>query len=304
MTPWNQVTIIGVGLVGGSLGLALKKRGLARRVVGVGHREPSLQAARDCGAADEISLDPRAGVAGSDLVVLATPVGKFAEILQRAVPALEPGAVVIDVGSTKREVVASLEPLVRAPSAFVGCHPIAGSEQRGIVHARDDLFEGATCVVTPTDRTPAETLKRVVATWEGVGMVVRTLSPEVHDRLLAEVSHLPHVVASVLVQAVSDEAEPLVGPGWADTTRVASGDPPLWRDILLSNADEVVAAIDRVLGALAAFRTALSKREARRVEALLDQAKQQRDRIVSPSRVARGDRVRGTPGPSEPKRGP
>jgi prephenate dehydrogenase len=125
-------------------------------------------------------------------------------------------------------------------------------------------------------------------------MVVRTLSPEVHDCLLAEVSHLPHVVASVLVQEVSGEAEPLVGPGWADTTRVASGDPPLWRDILLSNADEVAAAIDRALGALAAFRTALSKRDARRVEALLDQAKQRRDRIV---------RVRGTPGPSEPKRG-
>jgi prephenate dehydrogenase len=294
MTPWKQATIIGVGLIGGSLGLALKKRGLARRVVGVGHRQPSLDAARAAGAADQTFLDPRDGVAGSDLVVLATPVGKFAEILERAVPGLLPGAVVIDVGSTKREVVASLEPMVPAPGAFVGCHPIAGSEQRGVAHAREDLFEGATCIVTPTGHTPADIVKRVVAIWQDVGMVVRALSPEVHDRLLADVSHLPHVVASVLVQAVSGEAESLVGPGWADTTRVASGDPGLWRDILVSNADEVAAAVERAQGVLAAFRAALSQRDARHIEALLDQAKQRRDRIV---------RARGNPGAPGQRRG-
>jgi prephenate dehydrogenase len=279
MTPWNQVTIIGVGLIGGSLGLALKKAGLARRVVGVGHRQASLDAARACGAADETSLDPAAGVRGSDLVVLATPIGLFRNILKSAGPGFAPGAVVIDVGSTKTSVVAMMEELVPASCACVGCHPIAGSEQRGVEFARADLFRGATCVVTPTKRSPPEALKRVTQTWAGIGMTVETLSAESHDRLLAEVSHLPHVVASALVRAVSAEAEPFVGPGWADTTRVASGDAALWRDILMSNAGEVAAALERFQGTLAAFRSALQEGDAARIESLLAESKARRDKI-------------------------
>jgi prephenate dehydrogenase len=277
--PWNQVTIIGVGLIGGSLGLALKKGGLARRIVGVGHRQASLDEALARGAVDEVTLDPAAGVRASDLVVLATPVGSFDEILRQVGPALAPGAVVIDVGSTKAGVVAAAEPLVPASAAFVGCHPIAGSEQRGAGAARPDLFQGATCVVTPTDRTPPDALRRVIATWQAVGMTVRTLSPQAHDRLLAEVSHLPHVVASALVRVLGGEAEPLAGPGWADTTRVASGDAALWRDILMSNAGEVAAALERFQGVLAAFRSALSKGDAAQVEALLAESKARRDRL-------------------------
>ena len=274
------MTIIGVGLVGGSLGLVLKRSGLARHVVGVGHRQASLDEARSLGAADETTLDPATGARGSDLVVLATPVGRFREILQEIVPALGPGTVVIDVGSTKASVVAALEPLVPPGAAFVGCHPIAGSEQRGVAYARADLFEGATCVVTPTERTPPEVLECVKATWQAVGMTVRVLSPTMHDRLLAEVSHLPHAVAAALVLAISRDAEPLVGPGWADTTRVASGDAALWRDILLTNADEVAAALERFQGTLAALRSALRKKDAAKVEALLAKSKARRDRLV------------------------
>jgi prephenate dehydrogenase len=281
MTPWNQVTIVGVGLVGGSLGLALKRSGLARHVVGVGHRQASLDEARSLGAADETTLDPATGSRGSDLVVLATPVGLFREVFEQVVPALRPGTVVIDVGSTKAAVVAALEPLVPPGAAFVGCHPIAGSEQRGVAYARADLFEGATCVVTPTERTPREALERVMATWQAVGMTVRVLSPTMHDRLLAEVSHLPHAVAAALVLAISRDAEPLVGPGWADTTRVASGDAALWRDILLTNADEVAAALERFQGTLAALRSALRKKDAAKVEALLAESKARRDRLVN-----------------------
>ena len=280
MTPWNQVTIIGVGLIGGSLGLALKKAGLASRVVGVGHRQASLDAARSCGAVDETSLDPAAGVRGSDLVVLATPIGQFREILSRAAPALAPGAVVIDVGSTKVAVVAMLEELVPASCACVGCHPIAGSEQRGVGFARADLFKGAVCVITPTAKTPPDAVARVRETWEALGMVMHRMTPERHDRLLAEVSHLPHVVASALVRFISGEAEPLVGPGWADTTRVASGDAGLWRDILMSNAGEVAAALQHFEGVLAAFRSALAQGDAAKVEALLAEAKARRDKLV------------------------
>ena len=262
----------------------MKRAHLAQRVVGVGHQAESLRQAMACGAADETTLDAAAGVRGSDLVVLATPVGTFGDAMARIAPALAPGTVVIDVGSTKAAVVAEMEKAVPAGCAFVGCHPIAGSEQRGVAFARADLFEGATCVVTPTDSTPPDALQRVIATWQGVGMTVRTLSPQAHDRLLAEVSHLPHVTAAVLVRVISGDAEPLVGPGWADTTRVASGDPALWRDILLSNAAEVTAALERLQGTLAAFRAALRQGDAAKVETLLADSKARRDRLVKPRR--------------------
>jgi prephenate dehydrogenase len=280
MTRWNQVTIIGTGLVGGSLGLALKQRHLANRVIGVGHRQRTIDEALFRGAADEATLDPCGGVRGSDLVVLATAVGLFETIAEKIVGNLVPGAVVVDVGSTKTEVVRTLEPLMPQACTFVGCHPIAGSEKRGITYARPDLFEGAACVVTPTERTAADVLVRVVATWQDLGMVVRELSPEVHDRLLAEVSHLPHVVASALVRAVSDEAEPLAGPGWADTTRVAGGDAVLWRDILLSNADEVTAAIGRFQAILADLHDAVRQRRGERIESLLAEARDRRNELT------------------------
>lgn len=280
MTPWNQVTIIGTGLIGGSLGMALKRRGLAGRVVGVGHRQATLDEALRRGAADAVTLDVAEGVRGSDLVVLGTALRLFRDIMALAAPALRPGAVVIDVGSTKADVVAAVEPLCPAGCAFVGCHPIAGSERRGVAHASADLFQGAACVVTPTERTPPEALDRVVAMWLGLGMTVRRLSPAEHDRLLAQVSHLPHVVAAALVRAVGPEAEPLVGPGWADTTRVASGDAALWRDILLSNAGPVAEALGRFEQAVAEFREALRQADAAGLEALLADAKSRRDRII------------------------
>ena len=280
MTLWNQVTIIGTGLIGGSLGLALKQRDLAGRIVGVGHRQSTLDEALFRSAADEVTLDPCEGVRGSDLVVLGTAIGLFEGILRKIAGALMPGAVVIDVGSTKAQVVRTLEPLMPQACTFVGCHPIAGSEKRGITHARPDLFDGATCVVTPTGRTPADVLVRVVTTWQELGMVVQQVSPEVHDRLLAQTSHLPHVVASVLVRAVSEEAEPLMGPGWADTTRVAGGDAALWRDIMLSNAEEIAAAIERFHDILAGVRDAVRNSDADAIEAHLAEAKRRRDHLT------------------------
>ena len=280
MKPWNQVTVVGVGLIGGSLGLALKKSGLARRVVGVGRRQASLDAAHRCGAADETTLDAAAGARGSDLVVLATPVGRFHDLAVRMAPALEPGAVVIDVGSTKDQVVADLERIVPDGRTFVGCHPVAGSERRGVGSARADLFEGNLCVVTPTPRTPPHVLERVVDTWAGVGMTVRLMAPAEHDRLLAEVSHVVHIAAAALVAAISAEAEPLVGPGWTDTTRVASGDPAMWSDILVTNAAEIARALKKAEGILSQFRLALDRGDARRVEELLAAAQARRERLL------------------------
>ncbi len=280
MTPWNQVTIIGTGLIGGSLGLALKQAGLAHRVVGVGHRPSTLRRAIDCGAADATTLDPAEGVRGSDLVVLATAVSLFEPLLRAAHGSLADGAIVIDVGSTKAEVVRRLEPLVPDGRTLVGCHPIAGSEKRGIDCADARLFRGAVCVLTPTDRTPAAAVQRVADTWEALGMRVLRMAPEVHDRLLAQASHLPHVVAAALVRLLEPEVEPLVGSGWADTTRIASGDPRLWRDILMTNPDGIAAVLDRFDETLQALRRALADRDGDAVQRLLAEAKQRRDRIV------------------------
>jgi len=277
---WNQVTIVGTGLIGGSLGLALKAGGLAGRVVGVGHRPATLDRARACGAADVTTLDLVEGVRGSDLVVLATAVGLFERLLAQAAEALAPGAVVIDVGSTKGEVVRRLEPLVPPGRAFLGCHPIAGSEKRGIDHARADLFRGAVCVLTPTPRTPPEALARVSATWKALGMRILVMDPEAHDRLLAEASHLPHVVAAALARTLRPEAAPLTGTGWADTTRVAGGDPGLWRDIVMTNREGLLRALGRLEGALAEFRRAVETGDEAAVERFLAEAKAARDRVA------------------------
>jgi prephenate dehydrogenase len=275
MISWNRVTIIGVGLIGGSLGLALKAEGLARRVVGVGHRQVSLDQALARGAADEATLDPAAGAG-----VLATSPALFRGVMERIGPALAPGAIVIDVGSTKAGIVAALEPMVPEGRVFVGCHPIAGSEQRGIEHARADLFQGASCILTPTERTPPAALDRVGQTWRGVGARVRVLSPQEHDRLLAEVSHLVHLASASLVNVLDDNPQTVVGPGWIDTTRVASGDPALWRDILLSNATEVAAALGQYQRNLDAFRKALLDGDGGRIEGVLTEAKTRRDRLI------------------------
>ena len=280
MTPWNQVTIIGTGLIGGSLGLALKEAGAAGRVVGVGHRQGTLDLAVRRGAVDAGTLDPAEGVAGSDLVVLATAVGLFERVVRDVAGALAAGAVVIDVGSTKARVVRTLDPLMAEGRTFVGCHPIAGSEKRGIAHANAGLFRGATCVVTPTDATPAEAVERVTATWEAVGMTVLAMTPQDHDRLLAESSHLPHVAAAALVRTLGEGAEPLVGTGWTGTTRIASGDPVVWRDILTTNADAVAQAVARYQEGLEAFRRALAAGDAGTVERLLAEAQRRRDNVT------------------------
>jgi len=282
MISWNRVTIIGVGLIGGSLGMALKAKGLARAVVGVGHRQASLDQAVARGAVEETTLSPTAGVAGSDLVVLATSPALFQPIMAEIAPALAPGAVVIDVGSTKAGIMAALEPMAPPGRTFIGCHPIAGSEQRGIEHARADLFEGAACIITPTPRTPPPALDRVAETWRGVGMRIRVLSPQGHDRLLAEVSHLVHLAAASLVYVVDSDSDTVVGPGWIDTTRVASGDPALWRDILLANAADVTGALDELRRVLDSFREALRAGDGTRIERMLTEAKARRDRLIEP----------------------
>ena len=277
---FHQVSIIGVGLLGGSLGLALKGRHLAKTVVGIGHRDTTLRVARSRGAVDRWTLDVAEGVAGSDLVVLATPVGLFGPLIEQAKVALADGCIVTDVGSTKRAVLEAVLPHIPEGGRFVGSHPLAGSEARSINAATDGLYDGAMVLVCPTDRSDEEAVGRIEQLWQAVGSRTRRIDPEIHDRLLAETSHLPHLVASALVEVLGDASGDLVATGFLDTTRVASGDPAMWRDIFGTNRDEVLRALDRLDVVLASARAALSAGDAEAIEALLRRAKGRRDDLA------------------------
>jgi prephenate dehydrogenase len=257
----QRLSILGVGLLGGSIGLALKSASSSVRIIGYGHREESLQAALKLGAIDEATTDLARAVADCELIVLCTPVGVFENLLQIIAPALKAGAIVTDVGSTKRSVCRLAEKLLPTGVHFVGSHPMAGSEERGISAARADLYRAALCITTPTQRTDSAALRTVETFWTGLGMRVTRLSPDDHDRLLSDVSHLPHALAAVLVTMQADNALPLAGKGFADSTRIAAGDAGIWRDIFIDNADNLRDSTRR-------FRQHLD-----RLQAMLDESK-------------------------------
>lgn len=258
----QHFTIIGVGLLGGSLGLALKRRVPGCVVVGCGHREASLIEAKRRGVVDEWTLDAAVAVKDADCVVVCVPVGQMETLLAKIAPHLKPGTVVTDVGSTKAAIVAAGERLVRSPAFFVGSHPMAGGAQTGVTAAREDLFDGATCVVTPTAVTDAATLSKIESLWATLGMRLVRHSPADHDRLVAVVSHLPHAVAAALVDVQSSASIELRGRGFIDTTRIAAGDAALWRDIFTDNRANVVDAINRLIFTLYAFRDRLTADDA------------------------------------------
>jgi len=279
MTP-QRICIIGVGLLGGSVGLAAKSRLAGCEVVGWGHRRSTLVRARAIGAIDRIAPAPQQAVAGASLVVLCTPVGVFETVLREMSPHLAPGTIVTDVGSTKRSVVELAGRLLPAGVHFVGSHPVAGSEKRGIDFARTDLFENALCITTPDGRTDARALRAVERFWRTLGMRVCRLSPEEHDMLLADISHLPHAVAAALVAMQSEEGMKLAGKGFLDATRIACGDGRLWRDILLDNRDNVLAAIGRLKASLAELEQLLDPARGDELAAWLDRAAQRRARAL------------------------
>lgn len=270
---WKKIAILGVGLLGGSLGLAIKQRRLAGNVTGFARRTATINEARKVGALDNCVLDLAGAVKDADLVILCTPIAQMRPLLRRMLPALKPGAIVTDVGSVKAGVVNELESLVAAAGGhFIGSHPMAGAEKTGVAWARADLYENAVCVVTPTRRTEQSALRKVETFWNRVGGRVLRLSPEKHDALVARSSHLPHVIAAALATVVLDPRWPkqqasLCANGFRDTTRIASGSPEMWRDIALANRPQLRVALDAFV------------RELQRVQALLRQPRKNADRI-------------------------
>jgi prephenate dehydrogenase len=277
----RRLAIVGVGLLGGSLAKAARARGVASEIVGVGRDLSRLEPARRDGVLDRITTELADGVRDADVVVLGAPVITILSLLETLAKVTGSDTIVTDVGSTKGAIVGAADRLGRThPLRFVGSHPMAGSEQSGYAHARVDLFQGATVVVTPSDHCEPAAVKRIVALWEGVGAGrVVTLDPETHDRAVAAISHLPHLVAFALVDAV-ERFEPgafaLAAGGFRDTTRIAAADPTMWEEIFLANRDALAASLSVYRDVLAdlehliasddgaALRAAIARIKARR----------------------------------------
>jgi prephenate dehydrogenase len=281
MNTWDTVAIVGVGLIGGSIGLGLRGRGLARQVVGIGRREASLRLAKKLGAVTSTTLDLARGVAEADLVVVCTPVGRIVEDVRAAAVACRPGTLITDAGSTKAQIVADLEGNLANETRFVGSHPLAGSEQSGVGAATADLFVNRVVVLTPTKKTKEEDCQTLSRFWSAIGARITRMTPAAHDKTLAATSHLPHLVASALAGATPAEDLGLAASGWADTTRVAAGDPAMWTQIFLSNQAQVLTALARYEKVLLSFRSALLRKDAAKLERILAEAKQKRDALGS-----------------------
>ena len=277
----KHVTVVGVGLLGGSAALAIKAHDPSVRVAGVGRRKVSLDAALEVGAIDTAHFDPAECVGQSDLVILATPVGAFERHLRAAVPALGPNVLITDVGSTKVSVVRLARRILGPGGPFVGSHPMAGSEQKGVRFSRADLFAGASCIVTPTADTPPDAVDAVEAFWRTLGMRVVRRSPAAHDRAVARISHLPHMLAGLMMLLPAKNDLEVSSSGFRDVTRLASGDPEMWRDILLTNRSAILSALDRFSVDTAALRELIDQGDVEAIEKFLTRAKTRRDTTIA-----------------------
>ncbi len=281
--PWQKVTLVGVGLLGGSLGLALKQRSLAKEVYGYVRRGPSLAQCERLKVVDSATRDLLAAVEGADLVVLCTPLSQMRELAQTMLPALRRGALVTDVGSVKGSIVRQIEPLTASVGAhFVGSHPMAGAEKSGPETAKADLFAGAACVITPTPKSAPGAVQDVERLWQSVGARTLVLSPEQHDEFVSRSSHLPQVVAAelanyVLSPAYSREQALLCANGFRDVTRIASSSPEMWRDIALANRTNLARVLGVFIEDLQEFQLALECGDAKIVEEFFETAKHRRD---------------------------
>jgi prephenate dehydrogenase len=281
ISDFQTIAIVGVGLIGGSLAAALKRRKLARTIVGVGRNLSRLAEARSRDLIDDATTDLASAAQRSDLVVLCLPVDRIVVGVRDAAASCRPGTLITDAGSIKGAICRELTKGLPAGVEFVGSHPLAGSERQGFEHADADLFANRVCVLTPTGTASPQAGDRIRTFWESLGATVVTMSPEAHDRALAETSHLPHLAAAALAAVLAPENAPLAATGFRDTTRIAGGDPDLWTAILLGNADAVLAKLQTYENSLAAFRIALADRNEQRLKELLTEARLRRETLAT-----------------------
>jgi prephenate dehydrogenase len=276
----RQVSIVGLGLLGGSIALAVRQHIPGLAVVGYSHRAGTRRKAQALGAATEVIDDLATAAASADLVILATPIFTFDGYFRELARFIRPDCIVTDVGSTKLLPHLWAENRLVAGGRYVGSHPVAGSEQRGVEFARDDLFDQARCILTVTPATDAGAVRTLRKFWSSLGCSVQTMSPAEHDRVFAYVSHLPHVLAAGLVNASNDGDMKFAGKGFLDSTRIASGPPGVWTDVLLANRENIAHGIDRAIAQLSRLQAAIRRGDRRRIEQLLESARRKRATLV------------------------
>jgi len=282
----DKLAVVGVGLIGGSLSLALKDAGAVGHVVGVGRGLPNLEAALRLGVVDSYTQDLAAGVAGADVVFLATPVQTLGAVAEQAMPHLKAGAIITDGGSVKQAVIDAIEPHLRDDVYFVPGHPIAGTENSGAEAAFATLYCDRRCILTPTGNTDAEALDRMQRMWQLVGSQVVIMDVEKHDRVLAAISHLPHMVAYALVNAVgsydryNENILEYSAGGFRDFTRIASSDPTMWRDIAMTNRDALIEMMEQFETFFAELKEDVAIGSGERLFEFFRRSKESRDEIL------------------------
>lgn len=275
---FEQLGLIGCGLMGGSFALALKNAGLVKRVVGYSKSPSTTERARKMGIIDIEAPSALLAVSGADIVLIAVPVAATEASFKAIKHLVTPDMLIMDVGSTKRDVVdAARRALREHVDLFVPAHPIAGKEVSGVEHSDANLYAGKQVILTPIERTAAPQLQKAIEVWTRLGCNVQTMSPEQHDAAFASVSHLPHLIAFALMNAISGQPQGqqylgLAGPGFRDFTRIAASDPKVWRDILLSNREELLAQSQYFQRSLHALEAMISNGDAPGLESLIDQA--------------------------------
>jgi prephenate dehydrogenase len=281
MKDLRQITVIGLGLLGGSITLTVLRSLVGVKTVGYTHRPTTRRKARRLAVAGKIVDDIRQSVSDADLVILATPISTFEKIFSQIRGALPKGCIVTDVGSTK--VLPHHWAARKLPKTvhYVGSHPIAGSEQRGVEFARDDLFDGVICILTTTEKTnrrAAQTLKRF---WSELGCSVKLMTPAEHDRIFANISHLPHIVATALINFSKSEELNFAGKGFIDTSRIASGPANIWADVLLTNTANTTRGIDKIIAELLKLKKAIKRGNKKQIEKTLEVARNKRTAMIN-----------------------
>ncbi|PLX77696.1 MAG: prephenate dehydrogenase/arogenate dehydrogenase family protein [Desulfuromonas sp.] len=280
------MAIVGVGLIGGSLSLALKQAGVVGEVVGIGRGRANLEKALELGVVDTVTQDLAAGVAGADLVFLATPILALGEVTRQMMPHLKPGAILTDGGSVKQAVIDAIEPQLRADVQFVPGHPIAGTENSGAEAAFATLYQQRRCILTPTRKSSSQALQQVRRMWEIAGSEVVVMEVDKHDRVLAAISHLPHMVAYALVNAVgaydryNENILEYSAGGFRDFTRIASSDPTMWRDIALTNREALIEMMDQFVTFFSELKQDVATGDGDRLFEFFRRSKQSRDEIL------------------------
>ena len=243
---FRRIAVLGVGLIGGSFALAMKKNGLCKEITGFGRSERNLAKAKERGIIDSFTREPGAACSGAELIFFSTPVGSFVELAHRSAPSMAKGAIVTDAGSVKGGLVYEMEKAIPEGVHYIGAHPIAGSDRSGIDSSDAGLFAGAKCIITPTEDSDARAQETVTEVWKSLGAQVVAMKPDRHDNIYAFVSHLPHLISYALVNTVSGKDGSYFefsGQGFKDVTRIASSSPELWRDICLLNRENLLETI-------------------------------------------------------------